>query len=46
MTKKMQLFWLIYLFLISSTCFGRCLRPSSGSFDCIYGIWYCQYQML
>ena len=26
----------IYLFLISSTCFGRCLRPSSGAFDCIY----------
>jgi len=25
MTKKMQLFWIIYLFLISSTCFGRCL---------------------
>ena len=41
MTKKMQLFWLIYLFLISSTCFGRCLRPSSGALDCIYGIWYC-----
>jgi len=23
----MQLSWLIYLFLISSECFGRCLRP-------------------
>jgi len=34
----MQLFWLIYLFLISSTCFGRCLRPSSGALDCIYSI--------
>ena len=29
------------LFLISSTCFGRCLRPSSGALDCIYIIWYC-----
>jgi hypothetical protein len=38
--KKMQLFWLIYLFIISSTCFVRCLRPSSGTLDCIY-IWYC-----
>ena len=27
-----------YLFLISSTCFGRCLRPSSGALDCIYSI--------
>jgi len=24
----MQIFWLIYLFLVNSTCFGRCLRPS------------------
>jgi len=40
-TDKMQLFWLIYIFLISSTCFGRCLRPSSGVLDCIYSIWYC-----
>jgi hypothetical protein len=40
-TNKMQLFWLIYLFLISSICFGRFLRPSSGALDCIYGIWYC-----
>ena len=30
-TNNMQLFWLIYLFLISSTCFGRCIRPSSGA---------------
>ena len=36
-----ELFWLIYLFLISSTCFGRCPRPSSGAFDCIYSFWYC-----
>jgi len=27
------------LFLVSSTCFGRCFRPSSGAFDCIYSIW-------
>ena len=26
----------IYLFLISSTFFGRCIRPSSGALDCIY----------
>ena len=24
-----------YLFLISSTCFGRCIHPSSGALDCI-----------
>ena len=33
---RCKLFWLIYLFLISSTCFRRCLRPSSGALDCIY----------
>ena len=27
------------LFLVSSTCFGRCFRPSSGALDCIYSIW-------
>ena len=27
------------LFLVSSTCFGRCCRPSSGALDCIYSIW-------
>jgi hypothetical protein len=26
------------LFLVSSTCFGRCFRPSSGAIDCIYSI--------
>ena len=36
-----QLFWLIYLFLISFTCFGLCLRPSSGAPNCIYSCWYC-----
>ena len=29
-------FWFIYLYTISSTCFGRCFRPSSGALDCIY----------
>jgi hypothetical protein len=23
------------LFLVDSTCFGRCFRPSSGALDCI-----------
>ena len=36
----MQLFWFIYLYRISSTCFGRCFRPSSGALDCIYSLWY------
>ena len=27
------------LFLVSSTCFERCFRPSSGALDCIYSIW-------
>ena len=27
------------LSLVSSTCFGRCLRPSSGALDCIYSFW-------
>ena len=31
----------IYLLLISSTCFGRCFRPSSGAYHCNYGVWYC-----
>jgi hypothetical protein len=38
--QEATIFWIIYLFLISSTCFGRCLRPSSGEFDCIYIFWY------
>jgi len=33
-------FWLFYLFLISSTCFRRCLLPSSGAVDFIYRFWY------
>jgi len=27
------------LFLVSSTCFGRCFRPSSEPLDCIYSMW-------
>jgi len=41
----MQLFF-IYLFLITSTCFGRCLRPSSGTHDCNYSFWYCRPMLL
>ena len=41
LTNEIQLFWLIHLFLISSTYFGQCLRPSSGALDCIYSFWYC-----
>jgi hypothetical protein len=29
------------LFLVSSTCFGRCFCPSSGALYCIYSIWHC-----
>jgi len=25
---------------ISSTCFGRSFRPSSGALDCVYSLWY------
>ena len=35
---------LIYLLLISSTCFGRCFRPSSGAYHCNYRFWYCPTQ--
>ena len=38
----MQLFWIIYLFLIISTYFERCIRPSSGAGSYIGG----QYQKL
>jgi hypothetical protein len=37
----MQLF-LIYLFPVCSTYFGRFLRPSSGAYNCIYSFGYCQ----
>ena len=33
-------FWFIYLYAISSTCFGRRLRPSSDALDRIYSFWY------
>ena len=33
-------FWFIYLYPISSTCFGQCFHPSSGALDCIYSFWY------
>ena len=39
-------FWLIYLFLIRSTCFGQCLRPTSGALDCIYSFWYSPTMLL
>jgi len=34
------------LFLISSTCFGRCFRPPSEAPDWIYSIWYCSPKLL
>jgi len=37
----MQLFWLIYVFVINSIYFGRCFCPSSGALNCIYSTWYC-----
>jgi hypothetical protein len=40
-TNKMQLF-LIYLFLVYSTRFGRILRPSSEAHNCTYNFGYCQ----
>jgi len=35
-----------YLYPISSTCFGRCFRPSSGALDCIYSFWYSPHMLL
>ena len=37
---------LIYLLLISSTCFGRCFRPSSTAYHCNYSFWYCPLMLL
>jgi len=34
-TNKMQTIQVNSLFLVSSTCFGRCFLPSSGALDCI-----------
>ena len=42
----MQIYRFIYLFLVSSACFGRCFRPSSGARDCIYSFWYCSPMLL
>ena len=36
----------IYLHPISSICFGRCFRPSSGALDCIYSFWYSPSMLL
>ena len=38
--------FLVYLYQISSTCFGRCLRPSSGALDSIYSFWYSPTMLL
>jgi hypothetical protein len=39
-TKTCTIYRLIkLLFQVSSTCFGRCFRPSPGALDCIYSIW-------
>jgi len=37
---------LIYLLLISSTCFRRRFRPSSGAYHCNYNFWYCPPMLL
>ena len=37
---------LIYLFLIISTCFGLCFRPSSEAYQCYYSFWYCPPMLL
>ena len=37
---------LFYLLLISSTCFGRCFRPSSGAYHRNYSCWYCPPMLL
>jgi len=39
-TIKDVTLWFINLYPICCTCFGRCFRPSSGAFDCIYSFWY------
>ena len=31
---------------VSSTCFGRCFRPSLGTLDCIYSFWYYSPKLL
>ena len=44
-SNKMQLFF-YYLFLKDSTCFGRFLRPSSGTHNCTFSFRYCQPVLL
>ena len=39
-------FWFIYFYPISSTCFWRCFRPSSGALDSIYSFWYSPTMLL
>ena len=31
---------ILLIISISSTCFGRYFRPSSGALDCVYSLWY------
>jgi hypothetical protein len=31
---------IVLIISISSTCFGRKFRPSSGALDCVYSLWY------
>ena len=38
--QKRCKFCYVYLFPISSTCFGRCFCRSSGALDCNYSFWY------
>ena len=44
--KQNELYRFVYLFLVSSTCSGRLLRPSSGARDCIYSFCYCSPMLL
>ena len=37
--QKVAMIQVNLLFLVSSTCFGPCFRPSSGALDCSYSIW-------
>jgi len=39
-TNKDAIVQVNLLFLVGSTCFGRCFRPSSGALDCIYSFLY------
>ena len=37
---------ILLIISISSTCFGRLFRPSSGALDCVYSLWYKAQTML